>query len=480
MSRRPWIATGRRAAEPADRGGIGSGAERPADALGNDGAGPQRPPRADAAEILRKGAGGLVVRGVVTVLALATHLVISRLWGAAALGLYSLAVALAYTAAQVARAGTDGAAVRFVAEGSASPNGVYRRVLTVTLPLSAGLAIAIWATAPLVAEHVFAKSELVGPLRVLAAALPLLNLLSAAASCLQGRRRVVLAQALLGGVPPALTLLLLAVAARRGAFAPEVPVYARAAAIALAGGAGALVWHLFGARGARRDPAAAAAPGVGRLLRTAGPMFLSSSLYSLLTATDTFVLGIYRPAGDLGLYRAATSVAMAISFAPSALHSIAAPMFALAYSRGQSERLEHLVRVTARAAFGAGALAGLLLFTFSTPILRLFGDAFVAAAPALILYGTGLVASTAFGPTAVLLNMIGEERALSRFLLVAAPANLLLNLALVPAWGIVGAATATAASTVLWNALAWARAREKLGHPIGLRLPARWPRRRDR
>ncbi len=475
------VSRGRRVPRPGPSVGGGSrdGGEAvlPTDMHGRDDAGRRRPASADALEILRKGGGGLLVRGVATVLAMATHLAISRIWGAASLGVYTLAVTLAYTAALVCRVGTDGAAVRFVAAAPGAARTVYRRVLTVTLPLSAGVAVAIWASAPLLAERVFAEDELVGPIRALAAALPLLGLLSAAAACLQGRRRVVLAEAMQGALPPALTLLLLGVAAWRGAFAPGVPAYARAGAIAGAAGAGALAWHLAAARGAGRGAEGPAAPSVRRLLRTAGPMFVSSSLYSVLTTTDTFVLGIYRDSDEVGFYRAATSIALAISFAPSALYTIAAPMFAEAYWSGQRQRLEHLVAVTARAALGASAAVALGLFALSVPILRLFGDGFVAAAPGLVVYGAGLVASTAFGPTAVVLNMIGEERALSRYLVVAVAVGLLLNLALVPRWGILGAATATAAGTILWNALAAARAHGRLGHPIGPRLLRGGPRR---
>lgn len=432
--------------------------------------------KADAGELLRKGAANLGVRLVATALALATHLVISRVWGASTLGLYSLAVTVTYSAALFARAGTDSAAVRFVAAVSPADAGVvYRRVLTVTLPLSLAIAAAVWTTAPVLAQEVFDKPALVEPLRALAVAMPLLNLLGASAACFQGRRRVSLSEALMGALPPALTLALLAIAVWRGALAPEVPAYARAVAIALAAGAGFLLWQLLGSRGGAPDPAAPGAPDVRRLMRAAGPMFVSSALYWMLTTTDILVLGIFRPAEDVGLYRAATSIAAAISFAPGALKSIAAPMFAKAYWRREPERLEHLVTVTARASFGAGALIAIALFCLAVPVLRLFGDAFVAARPALIFYGVGLAASAACGPVGVLLNMIGEERAFSRILLVGALANLLLNFTLVPRWGIVGAAASTAASTLLWSVMAAVRARRKLGHPVGVRPPRQGP-----
>lgn len=430
-------------------------------------------PRVDAAELVRKGTASLLTRGVTTLLALATHLAISRWWGAHSLGLYTLAVTLAYSAALFARAGTDGSAVRFVAQGAAARAGtVLRRVLSVTMPLSAVVALAIWVAAPRLAEHGFGKVELVGPFRALAAALVPLNLLSAVGACFQGRRRVVVSDALQGALPPALTLALLGVAATRGAFAPEVPAFARAGAIALATGVGAVVWWLLGSRDTEADPSAPAAPTVARLMRTAGPMFLSSSLYWVLTTTDTFALGVYRASSEVGVYRAATSIAAAIWFAPSAVHTIAAPMFARAYWR-HPERLEHLVKVAARAAFGASALIALVLFAFAVPILRLFGAEFEAAAPVLYVYGLGLVASAACGPASVVLNMVGEERALFRILLLGVLVNIVLNLVLVPRFGIHGAAAATAASGVLWNALAAIRARGKLGHPVSVRLPGR-------
>jgi O-antigen/teichoic acid export membrane protein len=92
-----------------------------------------------------------------------------------------------------------------------------------------------------------------------------------------------------------------------------------------------------------------------------------------------------------------------------------------------------------------------------------FGQEFAPAYGALMIMAVGQLVSAAFGPNATLLNMSGQEKRVTRAMLVALIVNAALILLLVPSMGNVGAAWATSIALVTWNFLAWWDCRRFVG-----------------
>ena len=65
------------------------------------------------------------------------------------------------------------------------------------------------------------------------------------------------------------------------------------------------------------------------------------------------------------------------------------------------------------------------------------------------------------------MNMTGHQKALSKIILVAALANVSLNLVLIPHWGIMGAAVATMISGTFWNVYTLIYIKNKFGRTLG-------------
>jgi O-antigen/teichoic acid export membrane protein len=61
-----------------------------------------------------------------------------------------------------------------------------------------------------------------------------------------------------------------------------------------------------------------------------------------------------------------------------------------------------------------------------------------------------------------LLNMTGHEQDTARGMTIAAVSNVVLNLLLVPLWGLTGAALASAITLTAWNVLLWLAVRRRL------------------
>jgi O-antigen/teichoic acid export membrane protein len=96
-------------------------------------------------------------------------------------------------------------------------------------------------------------------------------------------------------------------------------------------------------------------------------------------------------------------------------------------------------------------------------ILRWFGSDFSEGALALMILAVGQLVNAATGAVEPLLIMSGHEKYVRNNTLASALCNLLLNLLLIPLWGINGAAVADSLTIALQNLTASFWAQKKLG-----------------
>jgi O-antigen/teichoic acid export membrane protein len=86
----------------------------------------------------------------------------------------------------------------------------------------------------------------------------------------------------------------------------------------------------------------------------------------------------------------------------------------------------------------------------------------------MLVLAVGFLARAAVGPAELLLNMLGEQRSCAAILVLAAAADIALGLILVPHYGIVGAAIATASALIGAAILQWHVARRRLSLAIAI------------
>ena len=79
-------------------------------------------------------------------------------------------------------------------------------------------------------------------------------------------------------------------------------------------------------------------------------------------------------------------------------------------------------------------------------MLGLFGAQFTSGYPVMFVLAAGLMIHAAMGPVELILNMLGEQKICAGVLFASAGLNLALNFALIPEFGLMGAASATAIS----------------------------------
>lgn len=202
-------------------------------------------------------------------------------------------------------------------------------------------------------------------------------------------------------------------------------------------------------------------------LKTALPIAVVDAAEVLFNNADILILGLFAPPEIVAFYFAATRLSQILGYVPYGISAATAQKYSALAARKDRAGLQTLIGSVAIAGTAATAIAGLVLWALAAPLLSLFGPGYEAAAMAVPVLSLGLVMACAFGPGEDVLTMLGEERICSIVFAFALLANLSLNLMLIPLWGMMGAAVATALALSLKGALlAW------FGHRrLGLALP---------
>lgn len=191
--------------------------------------------------------------------------------------------------------------------------------------------------------------------------------------------------------------------------------------------------------------------------RAVGPLAVLVGAQQLIKYTDIILLGLFTNAADVGQYRIAAQAAEITLFVLMGITMVLGPRVAHLHATGDYLALQRLVTMTSRVGTGA-ALLTLLGFLFMGEwLIRVaLGIDYVASLAPLLILATGQVAFAWFGTALTLLKMTGQERASLKVLGLAAIGNALLNIALIPLFGMIGAALATVTTLVAGYAvLSW-------------------------
>ncbi len=216
-------------------------------------------------------------------------------------------------------------------------------------------------------------------------------------------------------------------------------------------------------------------------IRMSLPIFLIEGFGFLLTNSDVVVVGLVLDPESVAIYYAAAKTMALVHFVLFAVKAAAAPRFAALYGQGDREGLAAFAGETVRWSFWPSLAVGLGVLLVGHFLLSLFGPAFTAGYGVMVILLVGILAKASVGPGEVLLMMAGQQKLCMVLYAVALAANIGLNVALIPPFGIDGAAIATAGAMAIEAALLYAAVRRMLGITIfAFASPATAAARRDR
>lgn len=183
------------------------------------------------------------------------------------------------------------------------------------------------------------------------------------------------------------------------------------------------------------------------------PMALSAVAYFIMQSVDIIILTVYEGFDNVAYYSIAVKLATVTALALMSVNIVIAPKIAEIYNTNDFNRLNKLIRDGARIIFIISLPVLLILFIFSGPTLSLFGEGYIFAKQALWVLLAGQFFSALCGPGAIYLNMTGKQKKLNIILILGLVINVVLNLLLIPIYGIEGAAIATLISMIFWNSI---------------------------
>lgn len=198
-----------------------------------------------------------------------------------------------------------------------------------------------------------------------------------------------------------------------------------------------------------REPLEAGA--VGRLWRYAAPRAPAALFSQLLFWTDLFVLTRYATGTEVGVYSAVLRSAQALVLFLTSVSLMFSPFIADLHARGETARLDRLYKALTRWTLAATLPIFGLFAVAPEAVLGIFGEAFAGGRAALLVLLAGQLVNIATGSAGFALIMVGRT---GWDLIVIAGAlllDLLLAFWLCPRYGMVGAATANAASFAAAN-----------------------------
>lgn len=198
------------------------------------------------------------------------------------------------------------------------------------------------------------------------------------------------------------------------------------------------------------------------------PLMAITGAEIALQCADVLVLSRWMSSADVAVYYAAAKTMSLILYVHYAVGSAAANRVAGLAARGDRTALAEAVAESVRWTFWPSLAAGVAIVALGVPLLSLFGSEFTAGYPVMLVLVLGFLARAAVGPSDMLLRMLGEHNLSAAVSVGTAVLNVTLLLLLVPHFGLIGAAIATALALALEAYCNWTVARRRLGLDIGI------------
>jgi O-antigen/teichoic acid export membrane protein len=388
-----------------------------------------------------------------TGLGFAVQVLLARVLGVQGFGIYAYVIAWIGVLSMLATLGFQNVLLRFASAYSATEEWDSLRGLTRYADLRvglAGVAIGVATAAVVLLSSADLQADLTQTFMVAGVIVPVLALLMVRSSLARAFGLVVIALAPQSALRHATVLVLMGLVA---VAAPWLASPQLAMATLLCGTVLGLAVVSIALRRARPAAIGAVQPRekAAEWRRVAIAFLAIAGIQVLIARIGVMMVGWLADTTVAGIYAAAAGIATLAAFTLTAVNVIFAPSIAALHARGDTSALQAMVTMTSRWATAAAVAISLPLLIFAETALWLFGPEFVSGANALRILLIGQIVNAAAGSVGALLGMTGHERQSAAALAAAAIIQVGLNLALVPTFGLVGAATATAVSMTAWN-----------------------------
>lgn len=397
--------------------------------------------------------GSVIFLGLVLELGLTfvSKVLIARFLGSVDYGMVATGFALLNIASWTALIGLHAGVARHLPryDSSDRKRAVFSSALQIVLVTSVSAGVALFLASPWLATAVFGNPELVPVLRVFSVTIPFASFVKLTDSSIQGLK-LSLPKVYLDNITlPVARFALVAVALWFGF---------RSAAIAVAYAASFVITALLGFYYLRTRTQLFSWYGEQsmhrELLAFSSPLIITAMFSVLLVDLDTFLVGYYWSMSQVGVYNVVYPLANLMTVFLSSFGFIFLPVISTLHRDDRDERLATVYRtVTKWITFVTLPILLVFLLFPGLIIETAFGAEYVDGAFALSILAVGFFVHSILGLGWETLTAIGRTKTVMVVNVVAATANVVINVMLIPKFSIYGAAAATTASYLLLNAL---------------------------
>ncbi len=174
-------------------------------------------------------------------------------------------------------------------------------------------------------------------------------------------------------------------------------------------------------------------------------LFVGFMNYSL-SISDRVMLGILGTSEDVGIYNTAFLISNVLALVFMGFNASFAPVISDLYHNNKLRELRSLYSSLTRGILILIVPAFCWLIGFGDDLLRFFGPEFVSGYVPLLVLAVSVVVRCVVGTVGTLLVMSGHQRYNAVNIVIVTSMNIGLNLFLIPRYGLLGAAIATAVS----------------------------------
>ncbi len=424
------------------------------------------PPRTSSSTITRMGRGGglNLVGAVCNQLSLFAIISILASRGERDVGRYASCFALLSLLGLLSLAGFRSAMTRFVAMHVADDDprrlrGTVNLGLGLTVAASAVIGAGLALVAPWLAE-VLGDAQLTIGIRLVGLTLPAATIADAALAATQGWRTQV-PFTVIGRIVDPVARLALTVLALAAGFGVDGALWA----LVVSSWASAALSLLALRKRMRGVPRVAARYEVREIFGFSMVSWMSALAATGLIWVDTLLLGAMRGQHDVGVYNVATRLVMLAVFVMAPINAAFTPYLAHLVHTDQRDEAARAYGSAARWILMLSMPSFILLVAFGEQLLGYFGPGFRSAASVTAILALGQLVSAAAGPCGTVLNMSGRVMLNMVDNVGVLVLNILLNLVLIPRYGVIGAAIAWSASLVTANVVKALQAQLVVGIP---------------
>jgi O-antigen/teichoic acid export membrane protein len=403
-------------------------------------------------KVVQGSLGGLAVKSAYIALQFTVSVVLARALGVADFGTYSVAMAVATLVLIPSHLGFPAYLVRMSALYQS--NGEVRRmralwkcsfrIVTACSVLTVG---AIALVIVLFGSTISAGSR--DTLLIGLSVVPVLALLMTSGGALRGLGRIVAGQVPEQIGRPAVFLFLLVLLWKTVVLTPNLAMLANLVATILSL---VIAQNLLWRHAPAVDTGHATEFSTGLWIRGAMPFMVLAGSQMINHQTDILMLGVMMSPEEVGRYRVAVQVADSLLIVMTAISASIAPHLASVHGRGDWVTIRRMLVTAHRSGIAVLGPVAVLLALFGKHLLELvYGPEYGAAAGAMAILGFGKALYATVGFCGVALSMFGYASTATVVTLFMTGLNVIMNLWLIPLYGVEGAALATSASVLIVN-----------------------------